>query len=158
TGDIDYFCADLLREGLAFMADAKREIAEISIPVTWLLGRFDAWIDPATIREFMAVPAPGSRELVELDCGHMPLSSVEALTLFHTAVRHIWRFLFREDIDPVTPDVRELVRTRNAEWRRVPKSPLPDRRRYWHEYLLGDSGGKLAYDVLNACDEYNDFL
>src|SRR5690606_32103064 len=38
------------------------------------------------------------------------------------------------------------------------KSPLPDRRHYWHEYLLGDSGSKLAYDVLNACDEYNDFL
>ncbi|HEY8375142.1 MAG TPA: PilZ domain-containing protein [Nannocystis sp.] len=158
TGDIDHFCADLLREGLAFMADAKREIAEIPIPVTWLLGRYDAWIDPNTIREFMAVPAPSPRELVELDCGHMPLSSHEALMLFHTAVRHIWRFLFRQDIEPVTPDLRELVRVRNAEWRRVPKSPLPDRRRYWHEYLLGDSGGKLAYDVLNACDEYNQFL
>ncbi|MCY1004718.1 PilZ domain-containing protein [Nannocystis pusilla] len=158
TGDIDHFCADLLREGLAFMADAKREIAEIPIPVTWLLGRFDAWIDPATIREFMAVAAPGARELVELDCGHMPLSSVEALTLFHTAVRQIWRFLFREDIDPITPDPRELVRARNAEWRRVPKSPLPDRRRYWQEYLLGDSSSKLAYDVLNACDEYNEFI
>lgn len=158
TGDIDHFCADMLREGLAFMADAKREIAEIPIPVTWLLGRFDAWIDPATIREFMAVPAPAARELVELDCGHMPLSSHEALALFHTAVRHLWRFLFREDLDPVTPDVRELVRVRNAEWRRVPKSPLPDRRRYWHEYLLGEAGTKLAYDVLNACDEYNQFL
>lgn len=158
TGDIDHFCADLLREGLAFMADARREIAEIPIPVTWLLGRYDAWIDPATIREFMAVPAPGARELVELDCGHMPLSSVEALTLFHTAVRHVWRFLFREDIEPITPDPRELVRARNAEWRRVPKSPLPDRRRYWQEYLLGDSGSKLAYDVLNACDEYNEFI
>ncbi|MFY0533007.1 hypothetical protein [Nannocystis pusilla] len=106
----------------------------------------------------MAVAAPGARELVELDCGHMPLSSVEALTLFHTAVRHIWRFLFREDIDPITPDPRELVRARNAEWRRVPKSPLPDRRRYWQEYLLGDSSSKLAYDVLNACDEYNEFI
>lgn len=158
TGDIDHFSADLLREGLAFMADAKREIAAIPIPVTWLLGRFDAWIDPATIREFMAVPAPGARELVELDCGHMPLSSVEALTLFHTAVQHIWRFLFREDIEPVTPDLRELVRVRNAEWRRVPKSPLPDRKRYWQEYLLGDAGTKLAYDVLNACDEYSEFL
>jgi ubiquinone/menaquinone biosynthesis C-methylase UbiE/pimeloyl-ACP methyl ester carboxylesterase/c-di-GMP-binding flagellar brake protein YcgR len=158
TGDIDHFCADLLREGLAFMADAKREIAEIPIPVTWLLGRYDAWIDPETIREFMAVPAPGPRELVELDCGHMPLSSVEALALFHATVRHVWRFLFREDIEPLTPDVRELVRVRNAEWRRVPKSPLPDRRRYWQEYLLGDSGTKLAYDVLNACDEYNEFL
>nr|WP_276603116.1 class I SAM-dependent methyltransferase [Nannocystis pusilla] len=88
----------------------------------------------------------------------MPLSSVEALTLFHTAVRQIWRFLFREDIDPITPDPRELVRARNAEWRRVPKSPLPDRRRYWQEYLLGDSSSKLAYDVLNACDEYNEFI
>lgn len=158
TTDTDHFAADLLREGLAFMADAKREIAAIPIPVTWILGRYDAWIDPATIREFMAVSAPGPRELVELDCGHMPLSSHEALTLFHTATRLIWRFLFREEIEPATPDVRELVRVRTAEWRRVPKSPLPDRKRYWQEYLLGDAGTKLAYDVLNACDEYSEFL
>lgn len=158
TGDIDHFCADLLRENLAYMSDARREIAEISIPVTWFIGRHDAWIDPGTIREFMGIPAPGPRELVELDCGHMPLSSLEALELFHAITRHVWRFLFAEDIEPMTPDVRELVRVRNAEWRRVPKSPLPDRRRYWQEYLLGDTSGKLAYDVLNACDEYNEFL
>lgn len=158
TVDTNFFGADLIREGLAFMSDAKREIAEIPIPVTWLLGRFDAWIDPASIKEFMAVPAPGARELVELDCGHMPLTSLEALMLFQTAIKHVWKFLFREDIEPVLPDLRELVRVRNAEWRRVPKSPLPDRRRYWEEYLLGDARGKLAYDVLNACPEYVEFL
>ncbi|MCA9689602.1 MAG: methyltransferase domain-containing protein [Myxococcales bacterium] len=152
------FCEDLLREGLAFMADAKREIAEIPIPVTWILGQYDAWIDPSTIREFMNVPASGERELVELECGHIPLNSEEALRLFSVVVRSIWRFLHDEEIEVTFPDVREFVTTRKAEWRRIPKSPIPDKRRYWQEYLLGGTDRRISYDVLNAAEEYVEFL
>ncbi len=156
--DGDPYADDLIRNGLAFMGDAKREIAAIPIPVTWFLGRHDAWIDPATIREFINVPAAAPRELIELDIGHLPLTSFEALTLFSEIVRCIGRQLFHEDLEPAIPDPRELTRVRHAEWRRVPKSPLPDRRSYWHTYLLGDSEHKVGYDVLNAADEYLGFL
>ena len=46
TGDIDHFCADLLREGLAFMADAKREIAQSRSPSPGCSGD-QRWIDPS---------------------------------------------------------------------------------------------------------------
>ena len=156
--DGDPYADDLIRNGLAFMGDAKREIAAIPFPVTWFLGRHDAWIDPATIREFMGVPAPAPRELIELDIGHLPLTSFEALTLFSEIIRCIGRQILREDLEPAIPDPRELTRVRHAEWRRVPKSPLPDRRSYWHGYLLGDKEHKIGYDVLNAADEYLGFL
>ncbi len=152
------YCDDLIRHGLAFMGDAKREIAAIPIPVTWILGRYDAWIDPATIREFMAVPAKSSRELIELDVGHLPLTSHEAITLFSKIVGCIGHQILHEELEPVIPDPREIVRVRNAEWRRVPKSPLPDRRSYWNDYLLGDSEHTLSYDVLNASEDYIAFL
>lgn len=156
--DTAHYCDDLIRHGLAFMGDAKREIAAIPIPVTWILGRYDAWIDPATIREFMAVPARSPRELVELDVGHLPLTSHEAITLFSKIVSCIGHQILHEELEPVIPDPRELVRVRNAEWRRVPKSPLPDRRSYWNDYLLGDSEHTLSYDVLNASEDYIAFL
>lgn len=156
--DGDPYADDLIRSGLAFMADARREIAAIGIPVTWFLGRHDAWIDPATIREFMAVPASAPRELIELDIGHLPLTSFEAITLFSQIVRCIGRQVLREDLEPAIPDPREITRVRHAEWRRVPKIPLPDRRSYWHDYLLGDSEHKIGYDVLNASEEYLGFL
>ncbi len=152
------FCEDLLRNGLAFMADAKREIAEIPIPVTWILGLYDAWIDPSTIREFMAVKARAPRELLELECGHVPLNSDEALKLFSVIMQAIWRRLYDEDIEPVFPNIREFLRTRSAEWRRIPKSPIPDKRNYWHEYLLGTADRRISYDVLNSAEEYIDFL
>lgn len=156
--DGDPYADDLIRNGLAFMSDAKREIAAIPIPVTWFLGRHDAWIDPATIREFIGVPANAPRELIELDIGHLPLTSFEALTLFSEIVRCIGRQILHEDLEPAIPDPREMTRVRHAEWRRVPKSPLPDRRSYWHTYLLGDTEHKVGYDVLNAADEYLGFL
>lgn len=158
TTETAQYCDDLIRNGLAFMADAKREIAAVPIPVTWILGRHDAWIDPATIREFMAVPARAPRELIELDIGHLPLTSHEAIGLCSRIVSCIGHQVLHEDLEPVIPDPRELVRVRNAEWRRVPKSPLPDRRSYWNDYLLGDADHKLSYDVLNASEDYIAFL
>lgn len=152
------FCEDLLRNGLAFMSDAKREIAEIPIPVTWVLGLYDAWIDPSTIREFMAVKARAPRELIELECGHVPLNSDEALKLFSVIMQAVWRQLYDEDIEPVFPNLREFLRTRSAEWRRIPKSPIPDKRNYWHEYLLGSADRRISYDVLNSAEEYIAFL
>jgi ubiquinone/menaquinone biosynthesis C-methylase UbiE len=154
----DRYADDLIRSGLAFMSDAKREIGALPIPVTWILGRYDAWIDPATIREFMAVPAPAARELIELDCGHLPLNSYEAIEMFSQVVKAIGRQILREELEPVLPDVREIQRVRGAEWRRVPKSPLPDRRSYWQGYLLGDAAHKLSYDCLNASEDYLAFL
>ena len=156
--DGDPYADDLIRNGLAFVGDAKREIAAIPIPVTWFLGRHDAWIDPSTIREFMAVPASAPREVIELDIGHLPLTSFEAVNLFSQIVRCIGRQVLHEDLEPAIPDPREITRVRHAEWRRVPKIPIPDRRSYWHNYLLGDSEHKLGYDVLNAADEYLGFL
>ncbi|WP_297923539.1 flagellin [uncultured Agitococcus sp.] len=51
--DGDPYADDLIRNGLAFVGDAKREIAAIPIPVTWFLGRHDAWIDPKDPRRMI---------------------------------------------------------------------------------------------------------
>ena len=154
----DVFCDDALRAGFAELDDARRELPAIPVPITWILGRHDAWVDPALTRQLMALPAAGAREVVELEIGHIPLSSDEALGLFAAITRAIWRALGDDDIEVAYPDWREFSRVRAAEWRRVPRSPLPDKRRYWAGYLLGGDDQKISYDVLNACDEYLAFL
>lgn len=156
--DADRFSGDAIKAGLAFPAEAAREVPALPLPITWILGRYDAWVDPAIVRDLMARPAPAPREVIELDCGHIPLNSEEALELFQTITRALWRALEGEEIEPVFPPWRELARVRSAEWRRTPRSPLPDKRGYWAEYLLGGGDNKIAYDVLYSCDEYLRFL
>jgi len=156
--DGDRFCADAIEQGLAFAEDAAREVPAIAAPITWILGRYDAWVDPAVVRELMAQPSAAERTVVELDCGHIPLNSEEALELFQAITRAIWRSLEGEEIEPVFPPWREFINVRNAEWKRTPRSPLPDKRAYWAQYLMGGGEQKISYDVLFACDEYLRFL
>ncbi|MEZ4448358.1 MAG: PilZ domain-containing protein [Nannocystaceae bacterium] len=158
TTDADRFTSDAVAAGLAYLPEARRELPAIAAPITWILGRYDAWVDPSIVRDLMTLPAPFPREVIELECGHIPLGSEEALTLFATIVGAIWRSLEGDEIEPIFPPWRELSRVRALEWRRTPRSPLPDKRRYWAEYLLGGGEHKISYDVLNACDEYLQFL
>jgi len=158
VSDADSFCADAIKHGLAFAEDAARELPAIAVPITWILGRYDAWVDPGVVRELMARPSAAERTVVELDCGHIPLNSEEALELFQTITRAIWRSLEGEEIEPVFPPWREFINVRNAEWKRTPRSPLPDKRTYWAQYLMGGGEQKISYDVLCACDEYLRFL
>lgn len=156
--DTDHFCQDALDAGIFLMSDAKREVARVPIPITWISGEHDAWIDPSSVREFISAAGPGPREHIVLPTGHVPLNSTEALLVFSLVTRKIWQFLFSEDIEAVYPNLQEYVKVRRAEWARTPKHPLPDKRGYWQNYLLGDGDHRISYDVLSVTDEYIDFM
>jgi len=158
TCSSEYFCGDALSSGLAFVEDARRELPAITAPITWILGCYDAWVDPAIVHELMTRSASAARKVIELDCGHIPLNSEEALELFTTITKEIWRSLEGEEIEPVFPQWREFLNVRNAEWKRTSRSPMPDKRSYWAEYLMGGAEQKISYDVLYASDEYLGFL
>jgi ubiquinone/menaquinone biosynthesis C-methylase UbiE len=158
TVDIDLFCRDAINEGLAFMSNAKQEIAEVPIPVTWITGLYDAWIDPANLKEFMEVPARGERTYLEIAAGHTPLNSKEALELFLLISQQIWRFLYDEELEPVLPANKDFFLTRQREWARTPKFPLSNKQEYWQKYLLGESEQAVGYDVISVSDEYQDFM
>ncbi len=69
------------------------------MPVTWLYGKYDEWIDPQRIREIMRVKAPGTREVIELSTGHLPTTSDEAMEAYLLITGRIWRHLFREEAE-----------------------------------------------------------
>jgi ubiquinone/menaquinone biosynthesis C-methylase UbiE len=156
--DNDRFCSDAIRSGMAFLEEAKRDMARIAIPVTWLFGKFDDWIDPSRIREIMSIRAPGTREVVELSTGHMPTTNDEALEAYLLISRYIWRFLFREEIQAKKPSAAAAIQLRNAEWSRTPKYALKDQADYWEKYLLGQNQLEVGFDVMAETEEYCQFM
>jgi SAM-dependent methyltransferase len=156
--DNDRFCSDAIRSGMAFLEEAKRDLARIAIPVTWLYGKFDDWIDPNRIREVMSIRAPGTREVVELSTGHMPTTNDEALEAYLLITRYIWRFLFGEEIQAQKPSTAAAIQLRNAEWSRTPKYALKDQADYWEKYLLGQNQLEVGFDVMAETEEYCQFM
>ena len=156
--DTDRFCKDALHSRLSFMADAKNEVGEIPIPITWLSGIHDAWIDPSTVDEFLGVSAPAQRDHIRLPIGHIPLNSDEALVLFKEVTSSIWHFLFNEKMEPSFPSWKSYINVRKNEWGRTPKALINNKEKYWKEYLLGSNERRISYDVLTVSDEYNRFI
>ncbi|MEW5977579.1 MAG: PilZ domain-containing protein [Acidobacteriota bacterium] len=154
----DRFCADAIREGMAFLEEAKRDMARIDIPVTWMYGKFDDWINPERVRDIMNIRAGGPRELIELPTGHMPTTNEEALETYQLITRHIWRYVFLEDVEVQRPPSANAVQLRNAEWSRTPRLRVQDQARYWQDYLLGQGDRELGFDVMVEANEYQEFM
>ena len=156
--DNDRFCSDAIRSGMAFLEDAKRDMAKIGVPVTWIYGQYDEWIDPQRIREIMRVNAPGTREVLELSTGHMPTTSDEAMEAYLLITGRIWRHLFREEVEIRKPSTTSAIRLRNAEWGRTPKHSLRDQADYWEKYLLGQGHLEVGFDVMAETEEHRQFM
>ncbi len=156
--DNDRFCTDAIRSGMAYLEDAKRDMSQIDIPVTWLYGKYDDWINPDRIRDIMSIRAKGTREIVELPTGHMPTTNEEAMETYQLVTRYIWRYLFGESIDVRKPSPSSCIRLRNAEWSRTPKYALKDQADYWEKYLLGQGQLEVGFDVMAETPEYQDFM
>jgi SAM-dependent methyltransferase len=156
--DNDRFCCDAIRSGMAFLEDAKRDMARIDIPVSWLYGSFDDWINPSRIRDIMRVKARGTREVIELPTGHMPTTNEEAQLTYELITKSIWRYLFLEDIEAYRPSSSAAINLRNAEWSRTSRSSIQDQEEYWEKYLLGQGPLEIGFDVLAETDEYREFM
>ncbi len=154
--DADHFCEDLEEIGMGTLEDARREMARIKAAVTWLVGKHDAWHDPRRIHDVMSVKAPGEREIIELDAGHVPTSSQEALAQFRLITRILFRHFYGRDDEMTSPSAGFLAAVSEKEWERVRRPRLGSAEDYWREYLLGKDG--IGFDVLALAPEYQAFV
>ena len=154
--DVDHFMEDLIAKQIGRLSDARREMGRIHADVTWIHGRFDAFMDPRRVRDVMEVAAPGERELIEVDSGHVPTSGEEARAQAHLATRVIYRRIHGTAPPEEPPALGRLQGLAAAEWSRVRRDPLPDRAAYWREYLLADDSP--GFDVLTWSSAYNEFM
>jgi len=154
--DLDGFWGDMRALGIGQLADARREMAQISADVLWLLGRHDAYMDPRRVRDIMSVKAPGARELVEVDTGHLPRTGVEAIRQFGRIARGIWRHVHRTELDVRPPSQGWLDAMSQLEWQQVRRRPLTDPESWWRTYLLGADG--VGFDVMEHSPAYGELL
>lgn len=153
--DADLFFDDLRRLGIGTLEDARAEMARVSSDVFWIVGRHDAFMDPRRAHDLMTVEASGARELMEVDAGHIPRSSGQAVEQFRLISERVFAQAHGIRGMAPAPSLGWLGAVSAVEWDRV-RRPAIDRSAWWARYLLGEGGP--GFDVLDLSPRYRSFV
>jgi ubiquinone/menaquinone biosynthesis C-methylase UbiE len=156
--DLDNLAEDLIDKRYAYMTDARLDMSRISIPVLWIYGKHDKWIDENEVKELMRIESNGLREVIEIPTGHNIRSSEDAIKTFKLLSSWIHERLYNEKITPKEPDRKNLVDLIAYERERITSSEEFNIEEYWKEYLMGKSGNSFGYDFYKNIKEFRDFL
>lgn len=155
--DMDFTGRDALKAGLVFREDARRDMARIRVPVTWVHGEHDAWIDIERVRDLLSAGGTKDRRLIEVPTGHQLRSSREALRTFELVAGEALRMLWRRDVKPVSPPLRSMDRARAAESQRRRATKPVGLRDFWTDYLMGRQR-LVGMDLLTATSTYRELM
>jgi len=153
---MDFTGRDALRHRMVFLEDAKREMAKIEVPVSWLHGRDDAWMDIQRVRELLSAGRSDNRRLIEIPTGHQLRTSSEALEVFQVVTREVGRFLTGRSLQPATPDLVKMQSIRSAELKRRHVERF-EPRKFWSDYLLGRDR-KLGMELMTETSAYRNLM
>ena len=156
--DTDRWTADGIRHRLVFLQDAQADAARLSVPVLWVHGRFDAFVNVGRIRSILECAPTLDRRLVTVPCGHIPTKSTEAVLSYVPVLRHLLAQVDGPDAVIAVPTEEQAERVSKDEWARAPRTQLPSPRDYWRGYMLGEQGGSLGFDALAATREYRELM
>jgi ubiquinone/menaquinone biosynthesis C-methylase UbiE len=154
--DMDHAGWDAIQNQLAHLDDARRDMERIAVPVTWIHGRYDAWMDPVRAVDILSRGDTAKRRFIEVPTGHSLRSSREALDVFQLVTSEIARFVLGRSIPKVLPELAALERRRRAERERL-KHPDVNLRAFWRNYLLGRSGLG-GFDLMTRIEAYRDLM
>jgi len=150
--DMDLTGRDVLDAELGLFEDARRDMARISVPITWIHGRYDGWIELGRVRELMSAGEVRDRRLIEVPTGHQLRSSKQAIETFELVAEEIGRIAFGRRLGSVVPRGRLLAAKSSAERGRRPSS-VADLREFWRRYVLGRDG-TVGMEILSATAAY----
>jgi ubiquinone/menaquinone biosynthesis C-methylase UbiE len=154
--DIDHAGLDAIRHGLAFLEDAKRDMAGVRVPVSWLHGHYDAWVDLDRVRSLLSCGDSSQRRLIELPTGHQLRTSRKALDVFRLVAGEVARMAGADGVTPLLPDLGALTAQRAQERGRLPRGDVK-LAPFWRDYLMG-RGESVGIEILTATDTYRDFM
>ena len=137
--DIDRTGLDAIANGLAFLDDARRDLAVTEVPITWFAGAHDAWMELDRVIDILSHGRVDNRRLVVIPTGHQLRTSRQALEVFQSIAREIGRMTLGADLRSVLPDLVAMEERRELERRRR-SVPAVDLRGFWHDYLVGRDG------------------
>ena len=154
--DVDLLMGDALSARLPFLEDARRDMAEISTPVTWIHGANDAWLDLERVQVSMSCGNQRNRKLIEVPTGHQLRSSREALEVFQLVAGEVGEMALGRALPGAMPNLTALEAQRLAEKERLPRAAT-DVKAFWRDYLLG-RGGALGIEFMNATQAFDDLM
>lgn len=152
------FCEDAIEHGYVSLQDATKDMSRIDVPVIWLYGVHDAWVDSENVEQLLSAKKKGFQKVRILPTGHLPLNGEEALQVFDLVFHEIWPHLSAEPMSEFKPSLVELSEKQEREWQRVPREMIHSKRKYWAGYLLGTRKNEIGYDILRYCEEYIRFI
>jgi ubiquinone/menaquinone biosynthesis C-methylase UbiE len=150
--NIDAVAEDALRHRLAFLEDARRDMSQIVVPVVWIHGREDAWLDLERVREVMSCGSSSIRRLLSVPAGHQLRDSRQALEVFQLVARETFEVGIGRRCRAAFPRLIALERQRRAERARRPRVAV-DLGQFWHQYLLGRAG-HIGIELMTATSAY----
>jgi ubiquinone/menaquinone biosynthesis C-methylase UbiE len=156
VADMDHTGLDAIEHGMGFLEDARRDFAAIEVPITWIHGRHDAWMDLERVREALSCGDTSRRRLIEVPTGHQLRTSREALETFLLISEEVSEMALGRRLAGALPDLAALERRRTAERARLPRGPA-NLRAFWADYLLGRDR-ELGMELLTATAAYRNFL
>jgi ubiquinone/menaquinone biosynthesis C-methylase UbiE len=154
--DVDKAGPDAIGHNLFYFEDARRDMATIKVPITWIHGRHDGWVDLDRIRRLMSSGDTRNRRLLEVRTGHQLRTSREALEVFQLVSEEVARIGLGRRLEPMPPRLDELERRRLAERARRPPAPV-DLRQFWRNYLVGRDGS-VGIELMTATNAYYDLM
>ena len=102
---MDYTGHDAMEHSLVFAEDARRDMANIDVPVTWIHGRYDAWMEFWRVRELLSAGDLSARRLIQVPAGHQMRSSREALETFQLVAEEVAAMLVEREVKSRIPDL-----------------------------------------------------
>ena len=154
--DVDNAGRDAFEHQLAFLDDARRDMAAIDVPVTWLHGANDGWNQLGRARDMLSSGDYSNRRLVLLPTGHQLRTSREAAEVFQFVGVEAARLTLGAELEPVRVDPG-VVRARRRAERSHAKRPPADLRRFWRAYLLGEKGD-LGIELVASMSDYESLM
>jgi len=154
--DIDLLGPDAAKLGVLHVEDARRDMADIEVPVVWIHGAYDAWIDLGRVRDMLSQGDLEARKLLVLPIAHRLESSRQAGEAFQLIAHELGEMALQRSLEPVAADRRDIRARRRVERARRPK-PSTDLRAFWKDYLLGRDGS-VGIELMTACTDYRDLM
>jgi SAM-dependent methyltransferase len=154
--DVDNAAQDAIANKIGFIEDARREIADIRIPITWFSGTHDAWIDVERVRDILTIGDSANRRLIKLPIGHQLDSGQGAAEVARMVTLEIARMTGIRGVVAVRPNREKLTRRRREELQEVHRR-AGSFQGFWRQYLLGRSGS-VGMELIAGTEVYREFL
>jgi len=155
--DTDRWVGDAIRAELVYLQSTQADAAKLSVPLIWVHGRHDAFVDEDRIRSVLEFSGASERQLHLVPCGHVPTKTAEALLSYVPVASWLLRRV-GAPLAYAAPSEALLAEATQQEWATAPRSGLPSPRNYWRDYMLGHSEGSLGFDVLTMTREYRELM